>query len=124
MPAIIMVVLMAGAATFLYRAFVLLTVKENSTTVGRRAKDRVLAMGMRKRRSRAIVMLVCAVVCFLLMITVGIVLAHSGYAVCRPRQWGERAGSPGLPVGPVRWNASPDGTAFRNVFSRIGSMWT
>ena len=59
----------------------LLTVKENSTTVGRRAKDRVLAMGMRKRRSRAIVMLVCAVVCFLLMITVGIVLAHSGYAV-------------------------------------------
>ena len=79
MPAIIMVVLMA--ATFLYRAFVLLTVKENSTTVGRRAKDRVLAMGMRKRRSRAIVMLVCAVVCFLLMITVGIVLAHSGYAV-------------------------------------------
>lgn len=81
MPAIIMVVLMADAATFLYRAFVLLTVKENSTTVGRRAKDRVLAMGMRKRRSRAIVMLVCAVVCFLLMITVGIVLAHSGYAV-------------------------------------------
>lgn len=81
MPAIIMVVLMAGAATFLYRAFVLLTVKENSTTVGRRAKDRVLAMGMRKRRSRAIVMLVCAVVCFLPMITVGIVLAHSGYAV-------------------------------------------
>ena len=81
MPAIIMVVLMAGAATFLYRAFVPLTVKENSTTVGRRAKDRVLAMGMRKRRSRAIVMLVCAVVCFLLMITVGIVLAHSGYAV-------------------------------------------
>lgn len=81
MPAIIMVVLMAGAATFLYREFVLLTVKENSTTVGRRAKDRVLAMGMRKRRSRAIVMLVCAVVCFLLMITVGIVLAHSGYAV-------------------------------------------
>ncbi|MBF9692122.1 hypothetical protein IHQ74_05890 [Bifidobacterium dentium] len=81
MPAIIMVVLMAGAATFLYRAFVLLTVKENSTTVGRRAKDRVLAMGMRKRRSRSIVMLVCAVVCFLLMITVGIVLAHSGYAV-------------------------------------------
>ena len=81
MPAIIMVVLMAGAATFLYRAFVLLTVKKNSTTVGRRAKDRVLAMGMRKRRSRAIVMLVCAVVCFLLMITVGIVLAHSGYAV-------------------------------------------
>lgn len=81
MPAIIMVVLMVGAATFLYRAFVLLTVKENSTTVGRRAKDRVLAMGMRKRRSRAIVMLVCAVVCFLLMITVGIVLAHSGYAV-------------------------------------------
>ena len=81
MPAIIMVVLMAGAATFLYRAFVLLTVKENSTTVGRRAKDRVLAMGMRKRRSRAIVMLVCAVVCFLLMITVGIVLARSGYAV-------------------------------------------
>ena len=80
MPAIIMVVLMAGAATFLYRAFVLLT-KENSTTVGRRAKDRVLAMGMRKRRSRAIVMLVCAVVCFLLMITVGIVLAHSGYSV-------------------------------------------
>ena len=81
MPAIIMVVLMAGAATFLYRAFVLLTVKENSTTVGRRAKDRVLAMGMRKRRSRAIVLLVCAVVCCLLMITVGIVLAHSGYAV-------------------------------------------
>lgn len=81
MPAIIMVVLMAGAATFLYRAFVRLTVKENSTTVGRRAKDRVLAMGMRKRRSRAIVMLVCAVVCFLLMITVGIVLAHSGYSV-------------------------------------------
>lgn len=81
MPAIIMVVLMAGAATFLYRAFVLLTVKENSTTVGRRAKDRVLAMGMRKRRSRAIVMLVCAVVCFLLMITVGIALAHSGYSV-------------------------------------------
>lgn len=81
MPAIIMVVLMTGAATFLYRAFVLLTVKENSTTVGRRAKDRVLAMGMRKRRSRAIVMLVCAVVCFLLMITVGIVLAHSGYSV-------------------------------------------
>lgn len=38
-------------------------------------------MGMRKRRSRAIVMLVCAVVCFLLMITVGIVLAHSGYSV-------------------------------------------
>ncbi|WP_137656282.1 hypothetical protein [Bifidobacterium moukalabense] len=81
MPAIIMVVLMAAAATFLYRAFVLLTVKENSTTVGRRTKDRVLAMGMRKRRSRAIVMLVCSVVCFLLMITVGIVLAHSGYAV-------------------------------------------
>ncbi|WP_065468251.1 hypothetical protein [Bifidobacterium dentium] len=81
MPAIIMVVLMAGAATLLYRAFVLLTVKENSTTMGRRAKDRVLAMGMRKRRSKAIVMLVCAVVCFLLMITVGIVLAHSGYAV-------------------------------------------
>ncbi|WP_137655375.1 hypothetical protein [Bifidobacterium moukalabense] len=81
MPAIIMVVLMAAAATFLYRAFVLLTVKESSTTVGRRTKDRVLAMGMRKRRSRAIVMLVCSVVCFLLMITVGIVLAHSGYAV-------------------------------------------
>lgn len=36
-------VLMVLAATFLYQAFVLMTVKQKSTTVGRKTKERVLS---------------------------------------------------------------------------------
>lgn len=74
-------VLMVLAATFLYQAFVLMTVKQKSTTVGRKTKERVLAMSRSDRQRRAIVFIVLAVACFALMILVGILMAHAGYSV-------------------------------------------
>ena len=57
-------VLMVLAASCLYEAFVYLAVKQKSTFVGRKTKDKVLA-----------------IVCFVLMIVAGILMAHAGYSV-------------------------------------------
>ena len=81
MPAIVMVVLMAVAATCFYEVFVLLTVKEKSTTVGRRTKERVLAMSMSQRKRKAVVMLVAGVVVLVLMVAFGFMLASQGMSV-------------------------------------------
>ena len=57
-------VLMVLAASCLYEAFVYLAVKQKSTFVGRKTKDKVLA-----------------IICFALMIVAGILMAHAGYSV-------------------------------------------
>ena len=46
-------VLMVLAASCLYEAFVYLAVKQKSTFVGRKTKDKVLAMGRKARQGKA-----------------------------------------------------------------------
>ena len=74
-------VLMILAATFLYEAFVYMTVKQKSTTVSRKTKNRVLSMGRGARQRKAILFAVLAVVCFMLMILLGVLMARAGYSV-------------------------------------------
>ena len=81
MPAIVMVVFMAVAATCFWQGFVLLTVKERSTTVSRKTKERVLALSMSQRKRKAVVMLVAGVVVLVLMVVFGLVLASHGMSV-------------------------------------------
>ena len=69
-------VLMVLAASCLYEAVVYLAVKQKSTFVGRRAKDKVLAMGRKARQGKATLF-----ICFALMIVAGILMAHAGYSV-------------------------------------------
>ena len=76
---IIILVLMVLAATCLYRAFVYMTVKAKSTTVGRKTKERVLAMSRRDRQGKAALYAALALLCFVLMIAVGVLSAHMGY---------------------------------------------
>lgn len=78
---VLVFVLMVAAATFLYRAFVYLTVKESSTTVARRAKERVLSLTRRTRTRRATDNGVAGLVCFLLIVVVGVLSAHAGVRV-------------------------------------------
>ena len=65
-------VLMVLAASCLYEAFVYLAVK---------TKDKVLAMGRKARQGKATLFIVLAIVCFVLMIVAGILMAHAGYSV-------------------------------------------
>ena len=81
MSAIVMLVLMAVAATCFWQGFVLLTVKEKSTTVGRKTKERVLALSRSQRKRKAVVMLVAGVVFLVLMVVFGLVLASYGMSV-------------------------------------------
>ena len=68
-------------ASCLYEAFVYLAVKQKSTFVGRKTKDKVLAMGRKARQGKATLFIVLAIVCFVLMIVAGILMAHAGYSV-------------------------------------------
>lgn len=81
MPAVVMLVVLAVAATCFYQAFVLLTVKERSTTVGRKTKERVLAMSTSQRKRKAVVMLVAGFAFLVLMVAFGFVLASQGISV-------------------------------------------
>ncbi len=81
MSAVVMLVVLAVAATCFYQAFVLLTVKERSTTVGRKTKERVLAMSTSQRKRKALVMLVAGVVFLVLMVVFGFVMAYNGMSV-------------------------------------------
>lgn len=74
-------VLMVLAASCLYEAFVYLAVKRQSTFVGRRTKEKVLAMGRRARQGRAVLFIALTVVCFVLMVATGVLMAHAGYGV-------------------------------------------
>ncbi|MBM6747447.1 hypothetical protein H6G88_09170 [Bifidobacterium ruminantium] len=78
-------VLMVLAASCLYEAVVYLAVKQKSTfvgrIVGRRTKDKVIAMGRKARQGKATLFIVLAIVCFALMIVAGILMAHAGYSV-------------------------------------------
>lgn len=74
-------VLMVLAASCLYEAFVYLAVKQKSTFVGRKTKDKVLAMGRKARQGKATLFIVLAIVCFVLMIVAGVLMAHAGYSV-------------------------------------------
>lgn len=74
-------VLMVLAASCLYEAVVYLAVKQKSTFVGRRTKDKVLALNRKARQGKAILFIALAIVCFVLMIVAGIVMAHAGYNV-------------------------------------------
>lgn len=74
-------VLMVLAASCLYEAVVYLAVKQKSTFVGRRTKDKVLALSRKARQGKAILFIALAIVCFVLMTVAGIVMAHAGYNV-------------------------------------------
>lgn len=74
-------VLMVVAASCLYEAFVYMAVKQKSTFVDRRTKEKVLAMSRKTRQGKAILFIVLAVVCFALMIATGILMTHAGYSV-------------------------------------------
>lgn len=74
-------VLMALAASCLYEAVVYLAVKQKSTFVGRKTKEKVLAMSRKTRQGKATLFIVLAIVCFVLMIVAGILMAHAGYSV-------------------------------------------
>lgn len=78
---IIVLVLMVLAATCLYKAWAYLAVKSKTTTVGRRTKERVLAMSRRDRQGKAALFAALALLCFVLMIAVGVLTAHMGYGV-------------------------------------------
>lgn len=78
---IYILVLMVLAASCLYEAVVYLAVKQKSTFVGRKTKEKVLAMGRKARQGKATLFIVLAIVCFALMVVVGIVMAHTGYSV-------------------------------------------
>ena len=79
-------VLMVVAASCLYEAVVYLAVKQKSTFVDRRTKEKVLAMRRKTRQGKAILFIVLAVVCFALMIATGILMAHAGYSPPVARQ--------------------------------------
>ena len=70
-------VLMVLAASCLYEAFVYLAVKtEKAPFVGPvKTKDKVLAMGRKARQGKATLFIVLAIVCFVLMIVAGILMA-------------------------------------------------
>lgn len=74
-------VLMVVAASCLYEAFVYMTVKQKSTFVGRKTKEKVLAMSRKTRQGKAVLFIVLAVVCFVLMVVAGVLMAHAGYNV-------------------------------------------
>lgn len=78
---IIVLVLMILAATCLYKAWVFLAVKSKSTTVGRRTKERVLSMSRRDRQGKAALYAALALLCFVLMIVVGVLMTHMGYSM-------------------------------------------
>ena len=61
-------VLMVVAASCLYEAFVYMAVKQKSTFVGRKTKEKVLAMSRKTRQGKAVLFIVLAVVCFVLMV--------------------------------------------------------
>ena len=65
-------VLMVVAASCLYEAFVYMAVKQKSTFVGRKTKEKVLAMSRKARQGKAVLFIVLAVVCFVLMVVAGI----------------------------------------------------
>lgn len=71
--------LMVLAASCLFEAFVYLAVRHDSTFVGRRTKDRVLAMGRGPRQRRAVLYAAAALVCLVLMVVVGVLAAHTPY---------------------------------------------
>ena len=71
-------VLMVVAASCLYEAFVYMAVKQKSTFVGRKTKEKVLA---KTRQGKAVLFIVLAVVCFVLMVVAGMLMAHAGYNV-------------------------------------------
>lgn len=73
-------VLMVIAASCLYEAFVYI-VKQKSTFVGRKTKEKVLAMSRKTRQGKAVLFIVLAVVCFVLMVVAGMLMAHAGYNV-------------------------------------------
>lgn len=74
-------VLMVVAASCLYEAFVYMAVKQKSTFVGRKTKEKVLAMSRKTRQGKAVLFIVLAVVCFVLMVVAGMLMAHAGYNV-------------------------------------------
>ncbi len=74
-------VLMVLAATCLFETVVYMAVRRNSTFVGRRTKDKVLAMGRKARQRMAVLYAVGALVCLVLMIVAGVLMAHMGYGV-------------------------------------------
>lgn len=61
-------VLMVVAASCLY-------------VVGRKTKEKVLAMSRKTRQGKAVLFIVLAVVCFVLMVVAGMLMAHAGYNV-------------------------------------------
>ena len=54
--------------------------------VDRRAKDKVIAMGRKVRQGKATLFIVLAVVCFVLMVVAGMLMAHAGYSPPVARQ--------------------------------------
>lgn len=74
-------VLMVVAASCLYEAFVYMAVKQKSTFVGHKTKEKVLAMSRKTRQGKAVLFIVLAVVCFVLMVVAGMLMAHAGYNV-------------------------------------------
>ena len=75
-------VLMVVAASCLYEAFVYMAVKQKSTFVGRKTKEKVLAMSRKTRQGKAVLFIVLAVVCFVLPDTtcdVGPAHIHDGW---------------------------------------------
>lgn len=79
-------VLMVLAAPCLYEAVVYLAVKRKSTFVGRRTKDKVIAMGRKTRQGKAVLFIAVAIVCFAPTIMSGILMAHAGYGPPVARQ--------------------------------------
>ena len=77
---------MVVAASCLYEAFVYLAVKRKSTFVGRKTKEKVLAMSRKTRQGKTVLFIVLAVVCFVLMIVAGMLMAHAGYGPPVARQ--------------------------------------
>ena len=55
--------------------------KQKSTFVGRKTKEKVLAMSRKTRQGKAVLFIVLAVVCFVLMVVAGMLMAHAGYNV-------------------------------------------
>lgn len=79
-------VLMVVAASCLYEAFVYMAVKQKSTFVGRKTKEKVLAMSRKTRQGKAVLFIAAAIVRFAPMIMSGILMAHAGYSPPVARQ--------------------------------------
>ena len=47
----------------------------------RKTKEKVLAMSRKTRQGKAVLFIVLAVVCFVLMVVAGMLMAHAGYNV-------------------------------------------